>query len=142
MGGKKGTLASGLSTWEHFVKHFPMQREASEAIFWLRGITSSGKGHGAQPGKQGSSKSTPYLPSQLPLPPPTPLPHTPCPRHTRFLSAHPCSPYIEHAYSTSLGPPAHHSISCANVTSPKRSLIPVSTWTSPLPLVTLLCILV
>lgn len=122
-----------------------MWREALEAIFWLRdqtrGITSSGKGQGAQPGKQGSSKST-HLPSQLSIPLPTPLPHIPCSRHTRFLSAHPCSPYTEHAYSTSLGTPAHHSISCANVTSPKPSSIPVSTWTSPHPLVTLLFILV
>lgn len=55
--------------------HFPLCRGVLEAIFWLRhqtrGLTSSGKGQGIQPGNQGSSKSSPYLLSQLPFPPPT-----------------------------------------------------------------------
>ena len=95
-----------------------MCREALEASFgWdtrQRGTISLGKGQGTQPGKQGSSKSTPSLPSQLPLPLPALLPHISCSRHTRFLSDHPCSPYIEHTYSTPLGTPTHHSIFCAN----------------------------
>lgn len=71
---------------------------------------------------------------KLPLLLLTLLPHIPCPTHTRFLSAHPCSPYIKHT------PPLWEPLPIipypVQIQPLPNPLDSASTWTSPLPLVT------